>query len=243
MSMMFRKLLPITLAVATAASAAAQEIQLPHVTVFGTATTEVVPDQMLWSVRVENKGPLLENVAEAHAKLVQAVLALLKESKVEEKVIQTSRMEFGENWEFVSGSRVRDGYFASTEISFKVSELNLYKKLWLGLSKLPGTSVASVTYDHSRRIDHQNETRRNAVLAAREKAMALARALAAELGEPLLIEEIATSDYPWSLNKLTSNNMRFESGDSPDHAEALSPGTIPIRMKVKAAFRLLRGQK
>lgn len=112
MGMMFRKLLPITLAIATAASAAAQEIHLPHVTVFGTATTEVVPDQMLWSVRVENKGPLLENVAEAHAMLVQAVLALLKESKVEGKVIQTSRMEFGENWEFVSGSRVREGYLA-----------------------------------------------------------------------------------------------------------------------------------
>src|SRR6266481_4837507 len=46
----------------------ADEIQLPHITVYGTATTEVVPDQMIWSVKVQNKGAVLETVASDHTK-------------------------------------------------------------------------------------------------------------------------------------------------------------------------------
>src|SRR6266436_4802932 len=61
----------------------ADDIQLPHITVYGTATTEVVPDQMIWSVRVQNRGAVLETVASDHAKNLQGTLSLLKDLKVD----------------------------------------------------------------------------------------------------------------------------------------------------------------
>src|SRR5262245_61715875 len=144
----------------------ADEVPPPHITVFGTATTDVVPDEMIWSLRAENKGPALESLASEHMKVVQTALDFLKKSKVDEKTIQSSRMEFGENWEYRSSSRMREGYVASTEIVFKITNLELYKTLWLGLAKMSSISVQAVTYDHTKRIDYQNQTRQKAILAA-----------------------------------------------------------------------------
>ena len=233
------------MATLAASASLAEETQVPRITVFGTATTEVVPDQMVWSLKVETKGPVLETLAGEHMKIVQAALEFLRKSKVDEKTTQSSRMEFGENWVYKSNSQVREGYVASTEIVSKITQFELYKKLWLGLAQISGVSVQGATYDHTKRIMFQNETREKAVLAAREKASTLARALGSEIGEPLLIEEELPVSEGWQRNVANKvvNNLRALDGDSSERADALSPGTIPIMMRVKAAFRLVTKKK
>jgi len=160
----------------------ADEPPFPRIVVYGTATTEVVPDQMVWSLRVENKGALLKVVAGEHTKSVQQVLRFLKESKVDPKALQTSRMQFSENWEYRASSRVREGYIASTQLSFKTTDLELYTQLWLGLAEMPVVRVESVTYDHTRRIEFQNQTRAKAIQVAKDKAAASAKTLGAKVG-------------------------------------------------------------
>ena len=221
--------------------ACADEIQLPHITVYGTAMTEVVPDEMIWSVEVKNKSMGLEAAATEHGKTVQAVLSLLKESKVDEKTIQTSQMEFGENQEYTSSSWVKSGYFAKTEISFKATNFDLYKKLWVGLAKISGVSVQSVAYDHSKRIDYRNETRQKALKAAQEKASAMAKVLGSEIGEPLLVEEDLSVSEGWQGNYAnnTINNLRTVDNGNTREVTQLSLGTIPIQARVKVSFRLL----
>jgi len=228
--------------------ACADEIQLPHITVYGTATTEVVPDEMIWSVEVKNKNLGLEAAATEHGKTVQAVLSLLKESKVDDKTIQTSQMEFGENQEYTSGSWVKSGYFAKTEISFKITNFDLYKKLWVGLAKISGVSVQSVAYDNSKRIDYRNETRQKALQAAKEKASAMSKVLGSEIGEPLLVEEDLSVSEGWQGNYAVQavnaiNNLQaVENGNAREDTQ-LSLGTIPIRARVKVSFRLLAASK
>ena len=39
---------------------------LPTITVYGTATIEVVPDEMYWSVKILNRGPDTQALAEKH---------------------------------------------------------------------------------------------------------------------------------------------------------------------------------
>ena len=213
--------------------------------VFGTATTEVVPDPMLWSLRVETKGASLDSVAAEHSSTVESVLEFLKKSKVDQKTLQSSRMDFGENWEYRSSSRVREGYVASTEIAFKLRDFEAYKPLWLGLAKFRAVSVTSVTYDHTRRIEFQNQTRQKAVMAARDKATALAGALGAEIGEALMVEEDLSMSEGWrpQANTMVFNNLRALDAGDQQHPAALAPGTIPIIIRVKAAFRLASPRK
>jgi uncharacterized protein YggE len=219
------------------------ESQIPHITVYGTATTEVIPNQMKWFLRVENRGPGLDSVATEHTAAVSLVLGLLKKSKVEESSIQTSRMEFGENWEYRSSSRVREGYIASTQIYFKMTDFEGYTPLWSALSKLNTVSISSVAYDHSQRIQYQNETREKAAAAAREKAKALARALETDILEPLEIEEDMASIEPWAGNRMLYNSVTAANNAAQDQSTALAPGTIPITIRVKVTFRLSMPKK
>jgi hypothetical protein len=223
-----------------ASAALAEDKEPPHVTVFGTATTEVVPDQMLWSVRVQTRGLKLDAVAQEHDKNVQNVLLLLKNSKLAETNIQTAQMQFGENWEFRAGERFRNGYIATTSISFKLNDFDLYKKLWLGLAEMPSVSVESVNFDHTKRIEYQDETREKAIKAAKEKANALARAIGSEIGEPLFIEE----EQDEIIRPMMFNNLRMAAaGAAQEEGESVAPGTIPIKVRVHASFRLLTNPK
>ena len=206
----------------------------PHVTVYGTATTSVAIDQMDWKIRISNKEPGLEEVAKAHSSTVQSVLDFLMENELPEHCIQTSGMEFGEH--FVSTKlkgRVRDGYQASSSIKFKVTDLSKYKDLWSGISRMKNVSLNGITYDNSKRIKHQNETRQKALLAAKEKAEALAITLDSEIGKPLFIEE---ERFGYSRNNF--NNV-YATNEQAVINDAFAPGQIPITVQIKASFSLV----
>jgi uncharacterized protein YggE len=213
-------------------TAPAADMDLPQVTVFGTATTMVTPNILTWNLTVRNIGLDLEDVANRHTEIVQTVLEILKKQGVAEEEIQTARMQFGDNIDRVT--REKTGYYASTDIVFRIQDFTKYKSLWMGLARIENVGIQSVNYDHSNRIRFQDETRRNALLAARTKAETLAKTLGSGIGAPLLIEEDASA-YPSYMT--TVNDVRF-SGNI-DNSEILAPGKIPIRVRVKASFRLI----
>ncbi|MCP4157629.1 MAG: SIMPL domain-containing protein [bacterium] len=132
----------------------ADDIQLPHVTVFGTATTSVTPDTMVWSLTVKNIGSDLQKVAKQHNRLVESVLKFLKKKKkVDKQDIQTAMMEFGENWEYKNKTRIKEGYYSSTSISFKLKKFDKYKELWIGLSAKENVSVDNVPEQKKKTTD------------------------------------------------------------------------------------------
>ncbi len=219
-------------------AACGADIYTPAVTVFGTATTEVTPDQMIWSLNVKNKSASLETAAKEHTATVQQVLNLFKDQKLPENKIQTAQMEFGENQEYKNNSWVQAGYYASTDIAFTLDDFKKYQPLWIALSRIPNVSVRAVRYDHSRRIDFQNETRTKAVIAAREKARSMAQALGATIAEPVMIQEDLSVNESWSFGN-ASNNIRAVEGPNAPSEEPLALGRIPIKCRVKAAFRLV----
>ena len=61
---MIKKLLPITALFLLCGTLSANDMDLPRITVFGTATTMVAPDILSWNLTVKNIGLDLENVAD-----------------------------------------------------------------------------------------------------------------------------------------------------------------------------------
>lgn len=216
----------------------------PHITVTGTVITEVVPDRIVWSLALKNTGLELAKVAAKHATLSADVLKALKELGIEDKEVQSSQMEFGENMVYRDRDHVKEGYFASTMISFKLADLPKYKEVWLRLAAMDNVSVNNVTYDHSKRIELQKETRKKALLAAKEKAGVMAETLEAKIGEVLAISEDSEGGGGWNNRANLNNSIQAISaaGDG-DNGSSIAPGTIPIRMRVLVTFRLLNGAK
>ena len=219
----------------------ADGIKAPHITVFGTATKKVTPNSMSWNLTVKNKGRDLQEVAEHHTKCVAAVFALLKTIKVPTKEMQAAKMEFGENFMYLNHSQVKDGYFASTEIFFKIKDFKKYSPLWLGLSRLENVSVNDVYYGHLDRIKLQNETRKQALLAAKKKAIVIAETLDSRIGAPLVIEEVRVSQKVFNGGAVPNIVVVNEGGS--DKQEGVALGKIPITMKVKISFKLITDER
>jgi len=70
----------------------------PHVAVYGTAEIKVAPNEMNWRLAVRNEDKELSPTAQRHAEIVNRVVDFLKGLNIEKDKLQTSRMQFGENW-------------------------------------------------------------------------------------------------------------------------------------------------
>ena len=215
--------------------AGAEILEPPHISVYGTAEIKVTPNEMVWSVSVSTKDDKLPVVAKDHAATVKEVLGFLKSLKIKEKKLQTSAMQYGEDWKNINRERVMVGYLASTSIGFTISDFDLYQKIWFGLAEIEGVSIQNTQYAHSERIRYQNESREKAVLVAREKAVNLAKVLGEQVAEPLKIEEV--NQYTTiSRSNFASNSISdISQGTSTSN---LALGQISISTKVKIVFKL-----
>lgn len=213
----------------------ATELQWPHVSVTGIATEKVAPDVMNWQLKVESKGADLKSVAADHTKTSAEVLQILKSFKVTADKTQTTGMSFGEEWRYRSGSRVKEGYRASTNISFQLKDFSMYNGLWTRLSTVKNVSVSGVTYDYSKRKVLQSKMRVKALLNAKSRAIELAETLGSNVGEPLVIEEGRQNEVAYrSSNRMLASDSPGGSGQS-----SVASGQIEIKMKVSVSFRLL----
>lgn len=232
---MSKHILTAALLVCTA-TISAQTLQPPHISVYGTADINVTPNEMNWTLIVRNEGKQLAPTAREHAETLDKVLNFLKGLNIDQKKLQTSNMQFGERYEYQERQNVKLGYYASTNIGFTIRDLDLYQKLWFGLSEISQVSIQNVSYGHSDRIRLQNESRQKALLAAREKAEALARTLGSKIGDPLQIEEIPSETPPVPYGLMASNaRMEFADGGQP---QVLQPGQITITTQVRVTFKL-----
>lgn len=218
------------------AIAAADILDQPHVAVYGTSEINVAPNEMNWRLTVRNEDSQLPAVAQKHTEIVNKVVTFLKGLNIDKDKLQTSRMQFGENWKYRNDENVKIGYYASTDVTFTIADLNLYEKLWMGLSQIEGVSIQDVEYGHSDRIRFQNESRQKALLAAKEKAAALAGTLGSNLGEVLKIEESAPQFRPMPYSNLISNES-YDMGQAAS-MQVLEPGQITISTQVFVVFKL-----
>lgn len=155
------------------------------------------------------------------------MLKLIKSNGVDKKTTQISGMRFGENTVYRNKIRVREGYIASTNIAFSFSGFEKYQSVWLELSKVSQVSIENVSYDYAERIEIQNETRKLALLAAKEKAQSMANTLGVETGNVVSISENTNT-----FSDVASNALMSESRSRGAGSQSVSLGTIPVEVKV-----------
>ena len=167
----------------------------PHITVIGFAETEVVPDEIRWNLGIKTEGSTTIEVSKRHTTEVSQVLQVLRRLGQKEDSVLTTNMQLKENWVNRNNNKEQNGYYGFTEVHFKTNDFSTYVDYWSGLTVLPHVSVSSVTFGLSSRTQIEDQMEIKAVKVGREKAVALAAALGAEIGNPLLIEEVDGGTY------------------------------------------------
>lgn len=217
-------------------AAHAADLSQPHITVYGEAEEKVAPNRMVWYLNVTNKGTILKAVAEDHTRIVADVLTFLKKAGTPDEALQTSRMRFGENWAYRNSSRVKEGYFATTEIVFRLTEMDRYDDFWMKLSEYDHVSINTVNFEISDDEKLYPELRRRALISAKKKAERMARVLDSEIGEPLVIEE----GFPASGSRSESTRMlAMDEASGGGGQSAVAPGQITLQEQVTVIYRLI----
>ncbi len=206
---------------------------IPKISVEGMAKVEVVPDRMNWQISVSHKDRGLESLASKHANTTSTVLSALKELGVEKKTLKANQMSFSEDWSYINNQRVKNGYVASTSISFELADFSRYLDIWKKISQYPEVSLGSVTYSFSKRDEIEQDIKSKALLNAKEKAEQMTKTLGVHLGQVIYISDSTTggdSFQPRMLGELSS----FAKESAP-----VEPGIAEIRSNVRVEFRIL----
>ena len=217
-------------AMAFSLPAFAGEKQQPQISVYGSAVSEVLADQVFWAISIRSEGKKVSELANTHAERIKKVLAYLQNQKIKKEHIQTQQMNLSENWNYNSGKRIKEGYVANTQIRFRSDDLKQYAELWSGLAELEGISIEGTHFDTSKRISIQNETRNLALKAAKQKAQNMAAALDVKIGKAILIEELDMHE------DVRMQPMMMESKMMGASDAIVAPGQLEVRMQVRVIF-------
>ena len=224
----------LTLSVLASCTVLADTVRTPYIQVMGVASTDVTPDLIHWSLKVNNHGYQLDEVARNHQKIVSNALKVLQTKSIKKDSLQTSNMQFGEKTKYDKNNRVNDGYFASTNIQFTLVDLDQYQAIWQALAQIKGLSINSANFDYSKRKSVGDEMRLQALINARNKAEKMAETLNVSIAEPIAIQDTALGTNPSSRMRVQAMEASSSRGTPP-----IAAGKITISAQVSVEFMLM----
>ncbi len=242
--------------------ARADEPFRPTITVTGTSEIRVAPDEVVLSISVESRKKELEKAFEDNDEKIRDVVSLLKLSGVEPASIRTKVIEISPIFSrpvkgrlmvqqqanasanpFGDGDPdqplqlsvpVPIGYLAKRELSVTIKQLDKFEKIYQDLIKTGVNRVGGISFHTSKLREYRDQARLKAVQAAREKAIAMAEQLEAQVAAVDRITEQDSRYYSGAQNYI-GRGSPFGGGEQ---ADSIAAGMMKITATVQVVFLL-----
>jgi uncharacterized protein len=215
---------------------------LPTVAVTGTAEIAVVPDEVSFTTKVEKISKTLSEAKRQNDEAVAKLLTISKKYVTDSKDIKTDYLSVSEHYERKKLARDDDtttsvfaGYKVSRTMVIKVRDVTRFEAALSDFVGAGVSNISGVVFATSRLRQYKDEARANAMVAAKEKAAALAGRIGQKIGRAVSIIEKDIGSYQ-SPSSNSSRNSFSVDGDDPQNAEGI--GTISIKAQVEVRFIL-----
>ncbi len=218
-----------------------------RVTATGQAEVRVAPDEVLLTLGVESFELELEEAKSDNDTKVSAVIEAAKRAGVSPEHIKTDFLVIEPRYEDHWKKRTFLGYVVRKSIVLTSRDVHAFEDLLSNALNAGANYVHGIDFRTTELRKHRDQARDLAIVAAREKAEALAGRLGQTIGRPITIQEGHTgwwSTYGswWGSrgsaggvqNVIQSAGPSGGAGDGPT-----SPGQIAITANVTVAFELL----
>ena len=203
---------------------------LRKVTVIGSATIKVAPDEMHWIVQVTVSDATLAKAKARHDESLAGALKFLKSLPTGIKDLQTGGIRFDKNLYPGDNPDARKNPFScSTQLTFTLTDFDRYGPICDGLAKFDGVEIQSVNYASSKEEETKREALKQALLNAHDKASDLATTAACYIDKPLEIDEGTPDNGPRPV-------MRMMAASVPGGTPGAVPGQIEISAAVTATY-------
>ncbi|MCE0522607.1 MAG: SIMPL domain-containing protein [Methylacidiphilales bacterium] len=203
------------------------------VTVIGTATIKVVPDEMHWIVAISINDKTLAQAKARHDASLGDALKFIKSLGNSVKDLQTGGIRIDKNTYAPPNSPAAEKpYSCSTQFTFTLTDFDKYGQIADALSKFDGVQVQSVDYASSKEEATRKTALEQALLNAHDKANDLAVTANCYIDRPLEIVEGTPGNGPQPLMM-----ARMGAPGAAGTPEAI-PGQIEISAAVTATYDL-----
>lgn len=218
-------------------------------TASGEGKVVLVPDiaQFSFSVLTEGGADIAKLQTENSEKINRAI-KFLKEQDLADKDIKTESYNLSPRYQNVScgfpvpgGPRVCPppsivGYTISQTVSVKIRKDNFDKigRLLAGVIEQGANTVSELNFSIDDPAAAENEARAEAILQAKEKAEAVARAAGFSLGQLLAIEEGIVAPY----RKSVFAESGLAAGAAPLPPPDIEPGVQEIRVNLSLRYEI-----
>ena len=205
------------------------------VTVRGTGTVSLAPDQVRLSVQVNVRGESASSAMTTASMRTREILDVLRSYGVDPKDIQTSRIGVSPIYDYEK--RIQPppivGYTASNEFTavFKQAMMNRVGEFLDRAVAAGAANFGSLVYESTKKREHEREALVKAAADARARAEALAGELGVNIGRVISIYEIGLA----SPGPIVQNYAR---ADAAVEAPVMT-GEIDINASVDVVFELV----
>src|SRR2546423_14807278 len=166
----------------TPAVVAQSNIEPPVITVTGQAEVRVPPDEVVFTLSIENvdRDMLVANKKTDDS--VKQILAIARKNNVKLEDVQTSQISVQpkyntDDMEYDQRNKVKRvliGYEVSKTVAIRLRDISRFDDLLADVLKAGITRLSNLQFLDSQIRKHRDEARRMAIRAAQEKARALA---------------------------------------------------------------------
>jgi uncharacterized protein YggE len=237
-------LVSVGLLLSAAIAAAQSNIEPPLITVTGQAEVRVPPDEVVFTLAIENVDKEMVLASKRTDDSVRQILAIAKKNNVKPEDVQTSHISVQPKYNtddlpYESRDKVKRvlvGYEVSKTVAIRLREISRFDDLLADVLKAGITRLSNLEFRDSQIRKHRDEARRMAIRAAQEKAKLLAGEIGQAIGPAYSINEDSGSDY--NRNNY-SQNASVAAGSSSESESATAPGTISVTAQVTVRFRLM----
>ena len=207
------------------------------ISVVGTAEINVAPDEVIVNVAVETRDKALGAAKSENDLRVKKVLGLARAISVEQKDIETSSLQMQPDYSEEKIPRLL-GYQVSQTIAITLKDLTKYETLMTQLLEAGVNRVDGVRFIVGEDRKYRDEARAKAIIAAKEKAVAMAGQLGQTIGKPWVISEEHGGNVFSYAALANSIQTRSEGGGGDAEESTVAPGQVTIRASVDVSFLL-----
>jgi len=215
------------------------------ISVSAEAMVKVAPDEIILTIGLESTDPNLTEAKHNNDLLTQKTIGICTNHDIPKKYIQTDYLNIAPVYDYYAKPREFLYYQVRKTAIVTIKNIEIIEKLLSDLVEAGIENIISIDFRTTDLRSLRDQARSAALIAAREKAEAMAGVLNQTIGDVLTINENRTWSWSWSGsswygrgNSDMSQNVIQNAGGPEYDGESLAPGQIAVKASVSVIFAL-----
>jgi uncharacterized protein YggE len=209
--------------------------QVPQITVTGEGKLILTPDEVLLTIAVENNGKDVLEVKKKNDAQIDKVLKAIKRFGIAAADFQTQQVRLYKKDDVTAK---KESYVAHQTLTVYLRNLSQYDALLMEVMDAGINTIQGVEFKSSQLTTYETQVRKNAMAAARKKAIDFVSELPGQkVGKALLVSDSSFTQFPRAVfSEMKTYAMASDGNELPK--ETLAIGSIEISVSVTVTFAL-----